>query len=645
MGFSLGAFGAGFAGGLADTAAEQRKDMDNRIDKYLDFGVQRGAKVMDERKAQRTELTRLGNQLQQRMLSDEQISVILEGGADSARSFLDAIQVSEQSMPKGEVFDASTLVTMENEKPSTMTWQDYVDKRIMGTANTSDVFSNSGVRSSSSGSILGKMFGVADTNTVSGDAVRARAGIVGNTMGASVEDSLAASQNNFDRIADNKAAKGFIRLAGNPVEQQRLITSKKQFELLKLQFQISTATIAATEADKPNVDLARKVTEARLKNEQTKLEYQIDEDTDVKTLQLQIEILEKQAKMAGVPSSWEKASLLVSIEIADMLKIPEADRDLEFTEKMEMLQKKQVDIGVSTIAFYGQRSGKTAAEIWTRPLLVGLFKIAQATAIALEFKDGTDGILQLNSAGEQIISSGQGAEYGEAFARANANAYKIWQETAAGLSASGIVFNAMNIMYENYKTNFDSVYPAVVPEAGGDDWVDVTTVSPENIVDTQIYRVASDVKGKYLFITGAQVLAQHPTLLALNKAGNEAGDETPIGVDTEFSKGGNVRVWSDTSNDVEAVEAVDPLFNRYFRKEEFPAAYNAEVISNRTSASMVNKISKELDGAGAHQKALLLVAAKALLPRIQAGKDAEKLKIIIEQLKAYEQPTASDTNQ
>ena len=127
-------------------------------------------------------------------------------------------------------------------------------------------------------------------------------------------------------------------------------------------------------------------------------------------------------------------------------------------------------------------------------------------------------------------------------------------------------------------------------------------------------------------------------MLALNKARNEA----PIGEDTEFSKGGNVRVWSDTSNDV---EAVDPLFNRYFRKEEFPAAYNAEVISNRTSASMVNKISKELDGAGAHQKALLLVAAKALLPRIQAGKDAEKLKIIIEQLKAYEQPTASDTNQ
>ena len=664
MGFNLGAFGAGFVGGLAETAEEQRKDMDGRIDKYLDFGVQRGAKVMDERKLQRAELTRLGNQLQQRMLSDEQISVLLEGGADNARSFLDAVKVSEQYMPDGEVYDASKLVTMANEKPSTQTWQDYVDKRIMGTANTSDVFSNSGVRPSSNGSILGKLFGAADTNTVSGDAVRARAGVVGNTMGTTVEESLAASQDKFDRIADNKAAKGYIRLASNPLAQQQLLTAQKNHVILGQQFKLNTLAIFKANVDRPNEALERELKQLTIKNDILIAEFKIDSGTSVKELQLSIDILEKQAQQAGVPSSYEKASLFVAVQIGKMLEVPSEERDLDWKDKFAMLKKKQIRTGVDAIAFYSLKAGTEGSEIWTRGLLKDLFKTSQDIAFAEEFVDGIDGIIQRDRNGEAMLGEGMGAQYGEAFARANANAYELWLEASQGRSASGKVFQVMSDMYKSYKLNFEKRYGPIkteTGESGGDDVgspsnaILLSTIqSPNDIVEGNFYIVPRTGGGTRV-IPASEVLNHKglETWLAVNYSGSNTSGSNPSGSNTsgsddayggtQFSQGTNVRVWGSNSNDANDVTESTVLDGR-FTKDNFPTAFSDEAITERDGRSMIRSISRDLGSASDAQKAALLVSAESILPRLTDSKDIQRLQIIISQLSSYAEADISDRN-
>ena len=170
MGFNLGAFSAGVLGGVADTVTKQRKDIDSRIDKYLDFGVQRGTEIMDKRVEEKKKYINLGNQLKQRQLSNDQVAVLLEGGLESATAFLDSIRTKEKSLPTGETVDASSLVTMQG-KPSGVTWEDYVDQTIMGTVNTSDVYSNTGV-APVGGSILDKMFGNTTPQSISSSSVR-----------------------------------------------------------------------------------------------------------------------------------------------------------------------------------------------------------------------------------------------------------------------------------------------------------------------------------------------------------------------------------------------------------------------------------------------------------------------------------------
>jgi len=80
MGFNFSAFVGGAAKGLADTVKEQRKDFDDRTDKYLDFSITRGLDVMDERKKERKGLMFLGRNLKNRGLSDDQISLVLDTG-------------------------------------------------------------------------------------------------------------------------------------------------------------------------------------------------------------------------------------------------------------------------------------------------------------------------------------------------------------------------------------------------------------------------------------------------------------------------------------------------------------------------------------------------------------------------------------
>ena len=150
--------------------------------------------------------------------------------------------------------------------------------------------------------------------------------------------------------------------------------------------------------------------------------------------------------------------MFVAVQIGKMLEVPSEERDLDWKDKFAMLKKKQVRTGVDAIAFYSLKAGTEGSEIWTRGLLKDLFKTSQDIAFAEEFVDGINGIIQRDRNGEAMLGQGMGAQYGEAFARANANAYELWLEASQGRSASGKVFQVMSDMYKSYKLNFEKQY-------------------------------------------------------------------------------------------------------------------------------------------------------------------------------------------
>lgn len=639
MGFNLGAFGAGLATGVADTMEKQRKDMDGRIDKYLDFGVQRGAEVMDKRKLQRTELTRLGNQLQQRNLSDEQISVLLEGGAESAKEFLTAVQIREKTMPDGKVFDAGSLVTMENEKPSTMKWQDYIDKRIMGTVNTGNAFSGSGIRSSSDGSILGKMFGVEDTGTVSTDAVRRRAGIVGNTMGMSMEDALAASQNSFDRMTDDKAAKGYVRLAGDPLAQQQLLTDQQRYTNLQMQATSIKLAMQVTADDKPNVDAQRALTTAKLASDDIVQKYAIANNIPLNTLKKKFELLEKQVKMADEPANYEQANMYFAHQVGTMLRTPKEERTPEYHAKLSLLQQEQLNMRVDSIAYFALKAGLTGDKVFTQSLLTKLYQTTLDVAITKNFSNGTEGVFYYDAKGDRFLQDPNDPDNNMAFKRARSEAYDMWRETLETNKANGTVYNLMDDILKSYKMQpadantppeFLSATAAATPQDTAQDNMGAIVFDPtadiRDIVATKVY-IITTTKGKKILKTGQQIL---------DRAGYGTG-ATGSTDDNQIFSQGPARVWGDTSN---VVEEETTLLDGSFREDKFPEAYGGDAVTPARSRAMIVSLGRDARTAMSIDDLprikALLEAANTILPIIDASRRARLQGLIVELTAASE---------
>jgi len=385
MGFNLGSFGAGLLTGVADTAVKQRKDIDSRIDKYLDFGVQRGTAIMDERKAERKKLTQLGNQLKQRSLSNDQISSLLEGGVESATQFLTAIHTVERGLPAGESYDAGALVTMEG-KESGQTWQDYVDKRIMGTVDTSDAFAGSGIKSSGR-SILGNMFGIKDTGAVSQDDVRNRASMVGGTMGYSLQESLAASQGSFIRQADDEVRVGLVRLAGDPAAQQQLLNFKQDYQRGNLQI-TQLSNLIKTGVLNEEAAVGKRAFEKHKRIYDTKLlDYEITNNMGIQALQIQHDTMVAEAIGAGVPKTFEGAQIYFTLALREELaKRPEEQEPW----KIKNLQKDKLEVDIAFAMFQSQKSAGSGSNPYTHSMLTSVYKAAESTAMYATF--GSDKI-------------------------------------------------------------------------------------------------------------------------------------------------------------------------------------------------------------------------------------------------------------
>ena len=504
MGFNLGAFGAGVLGGVADSVTKQRKDIDSRIDKYLDFGVQRGTEIMDKRVEEKKQYINLGNQLKQRELSNDQVSVILEGGLESATSFLDSIRTKEKSLPTGQTVDASSLVTMQG-KPSGVTWEDYVDQTIMGTVNTSDVYSNTGV-APIGGSILNKMFGDTTPKSVSSASVRNRAGLASG-LGYSVEESLAASSNSFDRQRDDKVAQGLVRYAGDPVAQQALLTSKQQYDYASRQLVQINALITSTAAEEKVLVSERGLRKLIAKRKTFLQNFVIEQGMDKDTLLVEHEKMLRAADLAKNPQTFEGGAVYFGMALRDEMRKPEEEQDKNL---IESLTADLATIQIQAALYYNAKSPEGASE-YTNSQLNLIFN--QSLLVKMNQKFGADkaGAFKRNEDGSFTILDKNNKEHFSLFSEAKKEAAQMWMEITQDQGVSGKPYELLKAVYSEY-------LPKPPPKG-------VIVLSPEDKVPDMLGGLQYSDKGtKTNPLTLVEVPEMSPTsyYITNTKSGNTA---------------------------------------------------------------------------------------------------------------------------
>mgnify|MGYP003649825531 FL=1 len=462
MGFNLGAFGAGVLGGVADTVTKQRKDIDSRIDKYLDFGVQRGTEIMDKRVEEKKQYINLGNQLKQRQLSNDQVSVLLEGGLESATAFLDSIRTKEKSLPTGETVDASGLVTMQG-KPSGVTWEDYVDQTIMGTVNTSDVYSNTGV-APVGGSILDKMFGNTTPQSVSSSSVRNRAGLASG-LGYSVEESLAASSNSFDRQRDDKVAQGFVRYAGDPKAQQDLLNSQRAYKVDGLRMEQLEAVIKSDKLTAIDT-LAKRTYEAlERKYKTTLIKYKITNDMGVEELQVKHDAMLAKAKLDSTPSSFEQAEVYLAFSLREEMSKPKEEQSQKIIEN---IQSDITHIRMASALANANKS--TTKNPFTSDILTKVYVASLKSRMYERFAGEKPGSFYFSNTGQPMLLNPSNPEHVALMQGVLKDAGDDWMDNVTSLGATGVPLELLKKVYAPWRV----IEPVGGTEEGTEEGTDST---------------------------------------------------------------------------------------------------------------------------------------------------------------------------
>ena len=462
MGFNLGAFGAGVLGGVADTVTKQRKDIDSRIDKYLDFGVQRGTEIMDKRVEEKKKYINLGNQLKQRQLSNDQVSVLLEGGLESATAFLDSIRTKEKSLPTGETVDASGLVTMQG-KPSGVTWEDYVDQTIMGTVNTSDVYSNTGV-APVGGSILDKMFGNTTPQSVSSSSVRNRAGLASG-LGYSVEESLAASSNSFDRQRDDKVAQGFVRYAGDPKAQQDLLNSQRAYKVDGLRMEQLEAVIKSDKLTAIDT-LAKRTYEAlERKYKTTLIKYKITNDMGVEELQVKHDAMLAKAKLDSTPSSFEQAEVYLAFSLREEMSKPKEEQSQKIIEN---IQSDITHIRMASALANANKS--TTKNPFTSDILTKVYVASLKSRMYERFAGEKPGSFYFSNTGQPMLLNPSNPEHVALMQGVLKDAGDDWMDNVSSLGATGVPLELLKKVYAPWRV----IEPVGGTEEGTEEGTDST---------------------------------------------------------------------------------------------------------------------------------------------------------------------------
>ena len=430
MGFNFSAFVGGAAKGLADTVKEQRKDFDDRTDKYLDFSITRGLDVMDERKKERKGLMFLGRNLKNRGLSDDQISLVLDTGLVEGQAFLKSVQDKESKT--GKSLDMNELVTSTASKPSGVAWEDYLDKAIMGTYATGDPYKSIPTMVKDT-SILGGMFSGGDEARK--QAIHSRAELAGGAAGQDVGNILSACNNEivYDR---DVVAQGFVRMAGDVVAISNLQNSVVNRENtiantvnLKLATSVSLFEFDISKKQESLDSMKRAV-------EKISILHQKDNGGKMikATLDAKLNLLQAQAKSTGQPQSYQEQQVFIGYEIAQEMNSEDPD-----INKIAMLETELLKSQTSAAVYFGIQKTDVANKGVTHSTLRQLYNDLVSKEFERKYPEGAKGLFMRAADGSTvIINADTDGTIGNNLEAAKIVAYARWQEL--------IAFNGVNSM-------------------------------------------------------------------------------------------------------------------------------------------------------------------------------------------------------
>ena len=426
MGFNFSAFVGGAAKGLADVVTEQRKDFDDRTDKYLDFSISRGLGIMDERKKERKDLMLLGRNLKQRGLSDDQVSLVLDTGLIDGQAFLNSVQDKESKT--GKLVDAGALVEVSGKKPTGMAWEDYLDKAIMGTYATGDPYKSMPVARDTS--ILGGMFSGGDEARK--QAIHSRANLAGGSTGQDVGNILAASNNEVQYDRD-VVAQGFVRMAGDVVAISNLQNSVVNRENtmantvnLKLATSVSRFEFDIAKRQESLDSMKRQVAKIEILHSTANGGEMIKATLDAK-----LNLLQAQAKSAGQPQSYQEQQVFIGYEIAKEMNSQDPD-----ISKIAMLETELLKSQTSAAVYFGLQKTDVANKGVTHSTLRQLYNDLVAKEFEKKYPNGPKDLFMKGLDNSIVINSDVDGSVGANLEAAKIVAYARWQEI--------IAFNGVN---------------------------------------------------------------------------------------------------------------------------------------------------------------------------------------------------------
>jgi len=314
----------------------------------------------------------------------------------------------------------------------------------MGTVNTSDVYSNTGV-APVGGSILNKMFGDTTPKSVSSASVRNRAGLASG-LGYSVEESLAASSNSFDRQRDDKVAQGFVRYAGDPKAQQDLLNSQRAYKVDGLRIDQLEAVI---ESDKLTVadTLAKRTYEALERKYKTKIiEYKIKNNMGVEELQVKHDLMIAKAKLDSTPSSFEGAEVYLAFSLREEMSKPKEEQNQKIIEN---IQSDITHIRMASALASANKS--TTKNPFTSDILTKVYVASLKSRMYERFAGEKPGSYYFTNEGDPMLLNQSNPRHVALMQGVLKDAGDDWMDNVSSLGATGVPLELLKKVYAPWR--------------------------------------------------------------------------------------------------------------------------------------------------------------------------------------------------
>ena len=344
MGFNLGSFATGALKALSENVKEQSDTADKDAKRYLEAGIAEGKAATKAYRAENKALTELGSQLDSQGFDNNQIKLVLKGGATSTKDFIQSVKKAKELTPS---LDLSKWVNVDG-KPSSASWQDYITNVIQGIPDKEAA--ESYYVAPKSNSILGSYLNNGSPSTdsrITNTRYDQQAAKMSAGMGINVKDVVAAGTGNmvYDlemQVSGNINTEDKERSLSydSMLATSNYMTTVRPLNIKSIQNQLAKDITQKERARLEEILRVeqRKVETITAKGDLLIAQYNIDSNAKVTILKSQLLAAEKSMINSQVPDSYKDGLMLYQ-----QLKMKEEEKGLDANPELILEYEAKVD--------------------------------------------------------------------------------------------------------------------------------------------------------------------------------------------------------------------------------------------------------------------------------------------------------------